>query len=95
MMRKNPDVCFEVEEIKSFNHWKTVVGWGQFEELVDAADIEQAKAQLSDVMLAQKATLTSGPPAEETPQHPASPSANMIYYRIRFNELSGRHEKEL
>ena len=95
MMRQNPDVCFEVEEIRSFNNWKTVVGWGIFEELTDAKDIEHAKSQLSDLMLAQKASLSSVPPAEEIPKHPEHPATNMVYYHIRFNELSGRHEREI
>jgi nitroimidazol reductase NimA-like FMN-containing flavoprotein (pyridoxamine 5'-phosphate oxidase superfamily) len=95
MMRKYPDVCFEVEQIHSFNHWKTVVGWGTFEELTDASDIAEAKLQLTDAMLAQKASLTSSAPAGEVQHHPDSSSATMVYYRIRFNELSGRAEKEV
>jgi nitroimidazol reductase NimA-like FMN-containing flavoprotein (pyridoxamine 5'-phosphate oxidase superfamily) len=95
MMRRNPDVCFEVEEIRSFNNWKTIVGWGVFEELTDDEDIEHAKSQLSDLMLAQKASLTNAPPAEEIVKHPPTPATNMVYYRIRFNELSGRHEREI
>lgn len=33
IMRKNPEVCFQVEEVQDFFHWKSVVLWGRFEEL--------------------------------------------------------------
>lgn len=33
LMRKNPEVCFQVEEVQDFFHWKSVVLWGKFEEL--------------------------------------------------------------
>ncbi len=33
LMRKNPQVCFQVEEVQDFFHWKSVVLWGRFEEL--------------------------------------------------------------
>ncbi len=29
MKRKNPDVFFEVDKIKSFTNWKNVIRWGQ------------------------------------------------------------------
>lgn len=29
MMRKNRDVCFEVDEMKSITNWKSVIAWGQ------------------------------------------------------------------
>ncbi len=35
MMRKNPEVCFEVDDIQSIFRWKSVVAWGQFEEVTD------------------------------------------------------------
>ncbi|HSP53598.1 MAG TPA: pyridoxamine 5'-phosphate oxidase family protein [Cryobacterium sp.] len=39
MMRENPSVCFEVEQVDDLGNWKTVIAWGAFEELTgtDAA----------------------------------------------------------
>jgi nitroimidazol reductase NimA-like FMN-containing flavoprotein (pyridoxamine 5'-phosphate oxidase superfamily) len=95
MMRRNPDVCFEVEEIRSFNNWKTVVAWGIFEELTTPEEIASAQSGLSDLMLAKKASITSAPPAEEIPKHPQTPATDMVYYRIRLAEFSGRREQEI
>ena len=33
MMRKNPDVCFEVDNTKNLANWQSVIAWGSFEEL--------------------------------------------------------------
>jgi nitroimidazol reductase NimA-like FMN-containing flavoprotein (pyridoxamine 5'-phosphate oxidase superfamily) len=33
IMRKHPHVCIQVEEVKDFFHWKSVIAWGRFEEL--------------------------------------------------------------
>ncbi|MHB8636407.1 MAG: pyridoxamine 5'-phosphate oxidase family protein [Fimbriimonadaceae bacterium] len=33
MMRKNPEVCIQVEVIESLTEWKSAVVWGRYEEL--------------------------------------------------------------
>lgn len=38
MMRKNPKVCFEVDDIKNIFSWKSVIAWGTFEEITDIAE---------------------------------------------------------
>jgi nitroimidazol reductase NimA-like FMN-containing flavoprotein (pyridoxamine 5'-phosphate oxidase superfamily) len=35
MMRKNPKVCFQVDEMNNMADWKSVLAWGEFEELND------------------------------------------------------------
>lgn len=35
MMRKNPKVCFQVDEMIDMGDWKSVIAWGDFEELID------------------------------------------------------------
>src|SRR4051812_28379131 len=64
LMRKYPDVCFEVEELRSFFEWKTVICWGIFKELTSPEEIAYARAHLSVTMLARKAGLTVPSPAE-------------------------------
>lgn len=34
LMRKNPNVCLEVENTQNIANWQTVVAWGKFEELM-------------------------------------------------------------
>ncbi|MEO6831035.1 MAG: pyridoxamine 5'-phosphate oxidase family protein [Chitinophagaceae bacterium] len=77
IMRHTPEVCFEVEEIRSFNDWKTVLCWGKYEELNDEVEIETIKRKLSDSSLAAKAY------TEDAPN-------KIIYYRIPIVKMSGR-----
>src|SRR4029077_17430919 len=42
IMRQNPSVCLEVEDIPDLGNWKTVLCWGQYEELPNKAERLQA-----------------------------------------------------
>ncbi len=33
MMRSNPEVCFEVEQVDNLANWRSVIAWGKYEEL--------------------------------------------------------------
>ena len=33
MLRKNPNVCFEVDRMTDMNNWESVIIYGQFQEL--------------------------------------------------------------
>jgi hypothetical protein len=41
MMRKNPEVCVEIDRIDGPSDWRTVIAWGRYEEL-DGAAAERA-----------------------------------------------------
>ena len=42
MMRKNPKVCFQVDEMKDMGNWKSAIAWGNFEELIDKKERNKA-----------------------------------------------------
>jgi len=42
IMRRNPKVCFEVDEMKDMSNWKSVITWGRFEEVTDKAERVEA-----------------------------------------------------
>jgi nitroimidazol reductase NimA-like FMN-containing flavoprotein (pyridoxamine 5'-phosphate oxidase superfamily) len=42
MMRKNPKVCFQVDEMKDMANWKSVIAWGNFVELKDKKEKNKA-----------------------------------------------------
>ncbi|MBZ4191618.1 pyridoxamine 5'-phosphate oxidase family protein [Niabella beijingensis] len=42
IMRENPDVCFQVENIETMVKWESVVCWGKFKELNSAEDRQNA-----------------------------------------------------
>jgi len=93
MMRKNPKVCFQVDEIVDTFCWKSVLVWGDFEEINDVGERQQAVQGLVHRMM----------PLNNLPsQHPWHGIAEMekdidtkiqtIVYKIVIQKSSGRFE---
>lgn len=86
MMRKNPKVCFEVEEIQNSDHWKCVLINGVFEEITDVEELSQIRPHYTEYLIRRRLSHTAVPQTEG-PNLPAQ-----VFYRIRFNKVSGRFE---
>ena len=96
MMRKNPQVCFEVDEMKSFTNWKSVIAWGEYQELTDERDRYYAMKLFVDRMMHMKISEAAIPPEiTEKKVNPGLPgSIKPIVYRIVITEKTGRFESE-
>ncbi len=96
MMRKNPDVCFEVDNMKSFTNWKSVIAWGEYQELQDERDRYYAMKLFVDKMMHTKVSATAVVQvASEKNVHPHSTgNIKPIVYRIVIAEKTGRYENE-
>ena len=86
MMRKNPHVCFEVEEIDDLANWRSVIAQADFEELT--GDLAVAAARL---IAARLGPLTS---SDTAGPHPQRRGARYVSYRLRLREKSGRFERK-
>jgi nitroimidazol reductase NimA-like FMN-containing flavoprotein (pyridoxamine 5'-phosphate oxidase superfamily) len=95
MMRKNPHVCFEVDEIKGLSNWKSVIAWGEYQELTDERERYNAMKLFVDRTLKLKISETAIPPElSDNRVHPRSPgNIRPIIYRILLTEKTGRYEK--
>lgn len=96
MMRKNPDVCFEVDEMKSLTNWKSVIAWGQYQELTDEHDRYYAMKAFIDRMIHLKISESAVLPETTLKTiHPNSQAhIKPIIFRIIINEKTGRFENE-
>ena len=96
MMRSNPNVCFEVDEMKSYTEWKSVIVWGHYQELTNERDRYQALKLFVDRMLHSKISKTAMPPDMLAKKvHPKAPEhIKPVIYRIVITEKSGRYENE-
>lgn len=96
MMRKNPSVCFQVDEMKSFTNWKSVIAWGEYQELINERERYEAMKLFVDRMLYMKISETAIPPElSENRVHPRSPGMiKPIIYRIVLIEKTGRFEND-
>jgi len=97
MMRKNSDVCFEVDEMTSFTNWKSVIAWGEYQELSDERKRYEAIKLFVDRMLYLKVSKSAMLPnaVEEVGQPHFPPgSSRAIIYRVILTEKTGRFENE-
>jgi nitroimidazol reductase NimA-like FMN-containing flavoprotein (pyridoxamine 5'-phosphate oxidase superfamily) len=94
MMRKNPQVCFEVDHMKDMANWKSVIAWGKFEELHDKAERDKALQCLVDRML----PLISSSTTHLSPEWPFPlndiSSIEGIVFRITLSDKTGRFETD-
>jgi uncharacterized protein len=42
IIRQNPSVCFQVETIPSISNWRSVIAWGEFDELTEREEKDKA-----------------------------------------------------
>ncbi|MBL0146258.1 MAG: pyridoxamine 5'-phosphate oxidase family protein [Chitinophagaceae bacterium] len=94
LMRNNPNVCIEVDDIKNFNNWKSVILWGQYQELTDERDRYYAMKFFVDKLMRLKISETAAPPEMiEERIHPRSPgNLKPVIYRIIITKKTGRFE---
>lgn len=96
MMRKNPNVCFEVDVMMDMRNWQSVLVYGTFEELSNA-EAEKAREILfsSVYSLATSSTVhmyehgaNGHTPLDD------STRVKQVMYRIKINKVTGRFEKQ-
>ena len=91
MMRSNPNVCIEIDDVASLTHWESVILWGKFVEL-RGADAAKAMGLLID----RYAPIFEGESRrrgrEVTPPPLGHTPAIQIVYSVQIDRMSGRCE---
>ena len=92
MMRKNPDVCFEVENLEDMANWQTVISWGTFKELTNEEERSEGLRILTSREFSGAASQTVQL-GNLWPFAPADISGiDGIVFRILLSEKTGRFE---
>jgi nitroimidazol reductase NimA-like FMN-containing flavoprotein (pyridoxamine 5'-phosphate oxidase superfamily) len=89
MMRANPRVCFEVDDIDDMASWRSVIAWGTYEEL--KSEVAVAAMNLLSSRLAPLTASETAGPAHRGKGHAGN--GVEVAYRIRLTERTGRFEK--
>ena len=96
VMRQNGRVCFQVDEVKNFINWKSVMIMGVYQELEDERERYNAMKALMDRNLHLKINETAflyGTTEQRNHQQLPGNSRPAIY-RIVIDEKNGRYENE-
>jgi nitroimidazol reductase NimA-like FMN-containing flavoprotein (pyridoxamine 5'-phosphate oxidase superfamily) len=93
MMRKNPEICFEVDKIKDMTDWQSVIAWGRFEEITGIAEQQKVLQQLTDritpYIIDDSVTREHGFVDEESD---IGTTVELIMYKIIVSKKTGRFE---
>lgn len=92
MMRENPHICFQVDEIENMSNWRSVIAWGRFEELTGD---EEHKAAMKIMMdkLAPFMTSETVRPSHGLPPQKVEKALRAVVFRIHITKSTGRFEK--
>ncbi len=93
ILRRNPNVCFEVDSMTDMSNWQSVVVWGVFEELHGNEAIK-AREYMFDRVLPLMTHSSVHPAGHEvTAVIDDSNRFKPVMFRIVVVEKTGRYEK--
>jgi uncharacterized protein len=94
LLRKNPNVCFEVDQMTDMRNWKSVIIYGKFEEL-KGEEAENARAIfLKTVFPLMTNYSVHGFEHEVTSGIDDSKRIKFVMYRIKIEKITSRFEKQ-
>ncbi|MBS1915336.1 MAG: pyridoxamine 5'-phosphate oxidase family protein [Bacteroidetes bacterium] len=92
MMRENPSVCFEVDTLETMATWKSVIGYGSFQEITD----KEERAKALHILLSRVYPFISSKKmqlGEHWPFEPDDPNEiKGVVFKIHLSEKTGRCE---
>lgn len=93
IMRRHPDVCFQVDDTRNLAYWRSVIAWGRFEEIVGEKEKRDALLILQQRVLPALSSETMHL-SEDWP-FPPNDKEKMkgLFFRIRLDKKTGRYEK--
>jgi|SRR5215831_10390195 len=96
IMRRSPNICFQVDEMKDMANWKSVIAWGKFEEVTDQLERSEALKILLDRELPIPSSITTH--LGNTWPFTAKGSNALndipgIVFRVFITEKTGKFEK--
>ncbi len=93
MMRGNPEICMEVDDIEGRANWRSAIVWGKYEELEGTA-AESALLFLEDRLMPLQRSDTALPMYGLDQAHLVkNPQTIPVVYRIKVERKSGKFEK--
>ena len=94
MMRKNPDVCFQVDAIENMTNWRSVILWGKYEALKSEKEQREGMRILMDRLapFITSETVRSVDDFSHSPEV-VERGIRAEAYRIKVIEKTGRFEK--
>jgi uncharacterized protein len=94
MLRKNPNVCFEVDMMTDMRNWQCVVVTGKFEELKSKAAEKAKEILFGKVFMLMTSSTVHAHEHEAGGKVDDSTRVKHVMYRIKIKKITGRFEKQ-
>ena len=95
MMRKNPNICFEIDEMKDLGNWRSVVIHGQFEEILGRKNTQEVMRLIERKMEPQLEETMRVSAEGMVDFHQRQQSGiNTVFFRIKVKEKTGKFERQ-
>lgn len=92
MLRKNNNVCFQVDNTKDLSNWQSVICWGEFEEIKSDTQKREALSLLNSrnfpLLTSGKMQINVDWPFTGEDIH----KLNGVFFRIKVEDKTGRYE---
>jgi hypothetical protein len=93
LLRKNPNVCIQVQIMTSMNNWQSVLVYGIYEELKDNAAAEARKILFDKVLTLFTSAAVHKFEHSEGETIEDKNRIKDIMFKINIQEITGRYEK--
>jgi len=94
ILRKNPQVCFEVDIMTDMRNWQSVIVFGRFEELKGKQAQKARDLLFGHVFPLLTSSTIHSFEHEVTGEVDDATRVKYVMYRIRINKITGRFEKQ-
>jgi uncharacterized protein len=92
VMRKNPNICIEIDNISDMSNWESVIAWGKYEEIADPAEREKALRILLRRHLPLNSSVTTHLGATWPFSEDEISDIEGIVFRVELSGMTGRYE---
>jgi nitroimidazol reductase NimA-like FMN-containing flavoprotein (pyridoxamine 5'-phosphate oxidase superfamily) len=94
MLRNNPQVCFQVDDIENILKWKSVIAWGVYRQITDREEMQKAMQEIIRHIMPVM-TDNDGHPSHGITENESDigTSIDLILYKICLNKKTGRFEQ--
>ena len=94
ILRKNPNVCFEVDRMTDMRNWESVIVYGKFEELSGENAANAREILFGRVFTLMTSSTVHPHEHKTTAQLDDTARVKYVMYRIKIKEVTGRYEKQ-
>ena len=93
MMRRNPQVCFEVDRVDNMANWQSIIIWGKYQEL-NGQEARDALQMLTNRVVPLVTSETIRPHFGLDRGHGIADSKmKMVIFKISIERSTGKYEK--